>query len=108
MGPPVQSAEPLVVQLTSSPPQPKENPENPDEKHHPHEVAAPPPGVVIKRGGTSGSGRALRAASLDVPRIWRSPSAVAPTIADRRQEKDEQEDHPQPEPGAHHFASPSP
>src|ERR1017187_26169 len=83
---------------SSSQQEAREGPATSNEKNYPNKVTSPPPRLVAKVCGLSNRRCPQAAASLDIPRIWRSPSTIAPTIGNRGHEKQEHERHPQDPP----------
>lgn len=72
-----------------------EGPPSGYQEHYPNEVASPSPRLVAKVCRLSGRRGSQPAASLDIARVGRSPSAIAPTITNRGHEKQKHECHPQ-------------
>jgi hypothetical protein len=89
---------PSFTDGSSSQQEASESPATSNEKDYPNEVASPSPRLVAKVGRLAHRSCPEPATSLDIARVWRSPSAIAPTIGNRRYEKQEHEYHPQDPP----------
>jgi len=72
----------------------RDDPCEADEEREPNEVSTPSPGFVPERADRSTGGRLLGAASLEIPRVWRTPAPVAPAVTERRHEEEKHEHHP--------------
>jgi len=78
------------------------HPAHSNERNYPNNVTSPPPGLMAKVWRLPQGRCPQPAASLDIARVWRSPSAIAPAITNRGYQEQKYECHPQNPPRAHH------
>jgi hypothetical protein len=86
---------PSFTDGSSSQQEASESPATSNEKDYPNEVASPSPRLVAKVCWLARRRGPEPATSLDIARVWWSPSAIAPTVGNRGHEKQEHERHPQ-------------
>ncbi len=92
---------PDFTDCSSSQQKARKHPTHSDKYNHPDNVSSPPPGLVPEVCWLPHRGCPQPAASLDIARVWRSPSAIAPAVTNRGYEEQKYECHPQNPPRAH-------